>query len=110
MWNYIFFALTVTGSVLCLIACISVARHADRARESVLKRLRSVESRTELLQVSADEMLQTTTELANRIKMQTVRRAANHAAGSSGEPDCATDPDRWRAWMNQKIARQKFGL
>lgn len=110
MWTTVFYALTATASVLCLIGSIYVVRRATAAQASLLKRLRSCESQNELLRISIEEMQHTVTEIANRVKMQTVRRAANHAGGSSGEPDPYRDPDGWRSMMSRKIALAKTGM
>lgn len=110
MWTSISFVLIAILCGLCLTGCIFVARNAARDAESLRKRVRSCESRTESLSNSLDELTGTVTEIANRAKMQRVRAAANHATGSSGEPDPYKNPDEWRSMMTRKIALAKVGV
>lgn len=103
MWLSIFYALTVILCSLCLIGCIFVAQNATRESESVRRRLRSLELRTESAERSLEEWTQTTTDIVNRVKMMKVRGAANHSSGARGEPDAKSDPEAWRAWKNQQL-------
>lgn len=110
MWTTVFYALTVSVSVLCLTGCVFVAQRAAAERGSLLKRLRSCELQIESTRISVEESQQTLTEIANRVKMQTVRKAARHAAGSSDEPDPYRSPDEWRSMMSRRIALAKTGI
>jgi hypothetical protein len=105
-----FYALTAILCALCLTGCIFVAQRAGAEQESLRKRLRSCELQTESNRNSLEETQQTLTDIANRVKMQTVRKAAHHAAGSSGEPDPYRDPDGWRSMMSRRIALAKTGV
>lgn len=110
MWTTVFYALTATGSICSLIGAIYVAQRAAAERASLQKRLRSCELLIESTRTSLEETQQTLTETANRVKMQRVRNAANHATGSSGDPDPYRDPDGWRAMMTRRIALAKTGI
>jgi hypothetical protein len=88
---------------LCLTGAIFVALAARHERESLLRKLRSCESQIKSTLDSVDELREIVQEIANSQKMQRVRRATKHAAGSMGEPDPKADPEGWRAWMNSKL-------
>jgi hypothetical protein len=49
--------------------------------------------------------------VANRVKMMKVRGAANHVREDrpSETPDPYKNPDAWRLWMNNQMARGKVG-
>jgi hypothetical protein len=62
------------------------------------------------LQTSLEETQSALEHLANRVKMQRVRNATDHATGNGkaklgadGLPDPYTDPDGWRKAMNAKL-------
>lgn len=110
MWSAIFYALTAILCALCLTGCVFVVQRAAADAELQRKKIRSCESRIELLNTSLEELTQTVTEIANRAKMQRVRAAANHATGSSGEPDPYKNPDEWRSMMSRKLALAKTGM
>lgn len=110
MWTTFFFALTVIASVTCLIGTIYVARSAKVGAASLQKRLRSCESQIASMTTSQEELVQTVTDVANRVKMQRVRNIATHATGSPGEPDPYKNPDEWRSMMTRKLALAKVGI
>lgn len=117
--NEFLLVLAATSCLISIAAASSVVRLAARVRElrdqltqsqrfspdSVSKRVDSFESKLEELTVTVGEV-------AQRVKMQRVRAAANHATGErgrpDGEPDPHTDPDGWRAWMNDRLARARL--
>ncbi len=110
MWLYIFCVSTAALSLLSLGAVIFVARRAAHAQALPLVNLRSVESRLASFENSLADQATALEAIANRVKMMKVRNAANHVESSQGEPDPFKDPDRWRAAMNSKLARNKHGL
>lgn len=103
MWSVIFSVSSVVIALLSLAVAFFAARIASHARELPQARLRSVESRTESLVASLNDLQSTMEVLANRVKMQRVRNFAMHAVKSDGEPDAATDPEGWRAWKNAQL-------
>lgn len=104
MWTAIFCALSAAIALLSLAVSVFAARRAARVAALPQERLRSVESRLGSIEGSIPEMQQTMEVLANRVKMQRVRTAANHVqAGSNGEPDVRSDPEAWRAWKNSQL-------
>lgn len=112
MWTAIFSALTAAICVLCLVGCVLVVRNATRVTESQAQGLRSLPSRIESLQESQKLMADELEHLAQRVKMQRVRNATDHAtkSKSAGDlPDAYTNPDEWRAAMNRKLAMQRIG-
>jgi hypothetical protein len=108
MWlilNGFFSALSVALCIYCAIRAISAAQRAARVSVSVQAKLASCELRIESLLTSRDGMVVALDALAQRVKMQRVRAATDHAIGSKSDmPDPYKDPDGWRAAMNAKIA------
>lgn len=104
--------LNVSSFILSLGAVIYAVRLATLAREFAAQLRRSPLSRIQSLETSRDEMQQELLNLANRVKMIKVRRAADHVTGE-GEagkfPDPHTNPEAWRKAMNLDIARRRIG-
>jgi hypothetical protein len=109
MWIVIFSVSSVVIALLSLAAASFAVRIARQGAELPQERLRSVESRTESLVASLNDMQVTMEVIANRVKMQRVRNTAMHAVASAGEPDSRTDPEAWRAWKNAQL-RTGHGL
>lgn len=113
MWTAIFCALSAAACVLCLTGCVLVVRNAAHVTESQAQRLDSAESRIKSLRSSHDEMAQELEHLANRVKMQRVRNATDHASKKSGDagefPDPVTHPNEWRTEMNKRLAIARLG-
>lgn len=112
MWTAIFSALTAVICVICLSGCVLIVRNAVRDMGSQGQVLRSLPSRIESLQESQRLMADELEHLAQRVKMQRVRNATDHAtkSKSAGDlPDAYTNPDEWRAAMNRKLAMQRLG-
>jgi hypothetical protein len=105
----LFCALSAATSILWAMRANSAARRAERAPASLLARVASCESRIESLTTSRDELTVALDALAQRVKMQRVRQATDHATGPRGLPDPYKEPDRWREAMNAQIARGKLG-
>lgn len=110
MWLGIFCALSATASLFCLLAAFYAARIAAQRVAWPRQALRSCELRIASLEDSRTELVQSVTDLTNRLKMMRVRSASTHAAGSSGEPDPYKDPDAWRKLANQRLAAAKMGM
>lgn len=113
MWTAIFSALTAVICVLCLSGCVLIVRNAARVTESQARELRSLPSRVESLQESQKLMADELEHLAQKVKMQRVRNATDHAtrSRSAGEmPDPHREPNEWRAAMNRKLAEAKTGV
>lgn len=110
MWLDIFSVLSALTCALCLILAIWNVRIAVRERESLVRRVRSLESSMDSVKITIDEHSGALSEVANRVKMMKVRAAANHTASSTGEPDPYRDPDNWRKSMNSKIQKARLGL
>lgn len=111
MWNILVGfsgALAATALVLSIIALRSAARAAAQAPDSLAARLSSTESGMRSLRGALDETQSALEEVANRVKMQRVRTAANHVKEPS-EPDPYKNPEEWRKAMNSRLARQKLG-
>lgn len=108
MWTDIFFASIAGLCLLCLTGCVVTVRNAVAERESLLKRLRSCESRTQSTEESVEQLAEITKSIANSQKMQRVRKATTHATGSHGEPDPRTDPEAWRVWKNAQLRAGQF--
>jgi hypothetical protein len=110
MWNAFFCALSAAACLFCLIGCTRAVQRVREDSASLVAEVRlntsRIQSLTESHELSVDELK----NLANRVKMQRVRNATDHATNSKsdGEPDPIRDPDRWRAWMNRKIAMARL--
>jgi len=110
MWSAISSVLSVSSFILSLAAIFFAVRNATRGRElqAMLRPLPM--SRLQSVETSQAEMLVELQALANSLKMQKVRAAANHTNGRSRDPDPYTQPDEWRKVTNQKLAAQKHNL
>ena len=111
MWSVFFSVSSAVACACCLIATIYVARSAARERGSLLARLRSQESATESMRSSIEQWGELTTDLANSVKMQKVRRSTRVPSSSdpaTGLPDPHADPEGWRKAMNLRIAERRI--
>jgi hypothetical protein len=106
VWTVISYALIVGTCVSSAIVAWRYARIAVVARESVLKRLRSCESKAQLAASAATELTELVDSVVQSQKMARVRKGTKHATGSHGEPDPLTDPEGWRNWKNAQIRAQ----
>lgn len=105
----------VLAFVLSLVAAFFAARSAALAR-AALDRCTSLSSsapasltkRVDSLQEKLDEYGSALETVAQKVKMQRVRTAANHVRETEG-PNPHTQPDEWRAWMNDRLARARLG-
>lgn len=102
--DVIFIAACAVLSVLSALVSLQAARNARADLESLDRRLHLLESSTRSLQDSATSQAETLEQLANRVKMQRVRNAVNHAARDNDEPDPYRDPNAWRQAMNKRLA------
>lgn len=108
MWIVISSALSATLAVCCLIATFFVARRAARAAEWLPGKVASLESQLALQQRLTNDLAETLTELANRVKMQRVRNVVQHGS-TTALPDPARDPEGWRKAMNRSLAERRIG-
>lgn len=110
MWTATFCALSAAICVLCLIGCARTVQTVKADSASLVAEVRLNASRIQSLTESHALSVEELQNLANRVKMQRVRSAADHATSSKpdGEPDPIRDPDKWRAWMNRKIAMARL--
>lgn len=108
MWTVISSALIAGVCFACLTGCIVTVRNAVAERESLLKRLRSCESKVQSNADSVEQLTEMVATIAQQQKMQRVRKATTHATGSSGEPDARSDPEAWRAWKNAQLRSGVF--
>lgn len=100
-----FIALSVVALLLSLAACLCVAAVAAALRESRAVLPSSLASRVNSLETSLAEQADTLTTLANRVKMQRVRTAANHVQrAEESAPDPFKNPDEWRKMTNRQLA------
>lgn len=105
-----FFSVAAAVSlVFSVILALLLARIAARASE-LEARVRSLSaSPSASLSERLNELEETVSLLANRVKMMRVRNAATHTDKSNGaEPDPYRDPNGWRAEMNRRLARGKL--
>lgn len=110
MWTAFICALSAAICIGCLVGCTRVVRNVQEDSASLVAEVRLNASRIKSLTESHELTVDELKNLANRVKMQRVRSAADHATSSKsdGEPDPIRDPDRWRAWMNKKIAMSRL--
>jgi hypothetical protein len=109
MWLAIFCALSATVSAICVLACLSVARNAARASDSLRKRISSCESTAQSVITSQRDWQEVVTDLANQVKMTKVRKALNHTGTRpGGEPDPKLDPEGWRTWKNAQLRAGQY--
>lgn len=102
------FALSVAACFLSLLAAFSAVRTAVALRELQDRWPHLSESRLDSLETSLAEQADALQAVANRVKMQRVRNAANHVGTTTAEPDPYKDPDAWRQAMNKRIAAQRI--
>lgn len=115
-----FSVLSALSFILSIAACLFAARRATQRPELQGRWRSSTDLRLASLETSRDELSATLADLANRVKMMRVRTAVNHVQAAKGdaqvprspddEPDPKTEPDRWREWMNARLARKRLGL
>lgn len=105
--------LSALSFILSVVAVISVARTVTVVQELRELLRRSPQSRIASLETSRDEMQLELLNLANRLKMIKVRRAADHVRDDDDEkpkfPDPHRDPDGWRKAMNLDLAKRRIG-
>lgn len=112
MWTVFFSVSSAVVCACCLIGTIYAARNAARAQASLRARLRSLESATESTRNSIEQWAQLTTDVANSLKMQKVRRSTrvqNSSDPATGLPDPHSEPEAWRKAMNLRIAERRIG-
>lgn len=120
MWNAFFSALSAFACLLCILSLWSAARNAAAVRDLRAAMTRWQEwanslprnSSSTSFEARLSEVEETLATVANRVKMQKVRNAAEHATATkpTGLPDPYLQPDEWRAAVNAKLSRSKFGL
>jgi len=96
MWAHIFSALLAVLCILSMLLSLYAVRFATRRTESPLVRLRAVESRLQSLEQCTNETAESLQVVANRIKMQRVRNAANHASDPMNADEPLTYKDQLR--------------
>lgn len=103
-------ASSVIALVISIVATLVAARTASRVQALRDRFARLPVSRLESLATAQAELAETMEALANRVKMQRVRNAANHVPdlAQSSVPDPHRDPDGWRKAMNAKLALGKL--
>lgn len=112
-------ALAVAAFACSAVAALLAARTAtrvqalrDRLAASPPGSMDSLSKRVESLTTMLDEQGTALAELAQKVKMQRVRTAANHVreSRSDGElPDPYREPDAWRDAVNSRLARARIG-
>lgn len=112
MWTSFFYALSAFVCVFCLIGCARIAQRVQADSVSLAAEVRLNASRVRSLTESHELTMDELKNLANRVKMQRVRNAADHATkparAGSDMPDPFTDPDGWRTAMNKRIAAARL--
>jgi hypothetical protein len=103
-----FYALSVTACGASIAALWFSVRNAKVASELQARSPRLLLSRIESLELSAEELRQALTDLANRVKMQRVRNVVTHGQANDGEPDPYKNPDAWRKAMNRRLSSTKL--
>lgn len=114
MMSGFFSVLSAAALLLSVLALFFAVRTAALVRELQRAQPDLRASRLKSLETSLEDLSETVTALANRVKMMRVRTAVNHVPDSkqpaTGFPDPYTDPDRWRAAMNSRIAQGRHQL
>lgn len=112
MWTAIFCASSAVLCAVCLIGCTRVARTVQENSVSLEAEVRLNASRIRSLTESHTLTVEELENLANRVKMQRVRNATDHATKKSARagdmPDPYTSPDEWRAAMTKRLAEAKI--
>lgn len=112
VWTGILCASSAVLCVVCLIGCTRVARTVQENSASLEAEVRLNASRVRSLTESHTLTVEELQNLANRVKMQRVRNATDHATRKSGPagdmPDPYTAPDEWRAAMTKRLAEAKI--
>lgn len=98
MWtsSNISFALLAILCIGSLITAVCAARFAARTTGSPLAKLRSIESKIASIEQCLDEQAESLKVVANRVKMQRVRTAANHVSDLPNAEDGFTLKDQLR--------------
>lgn len=104
-----FNVLSACSFILSIAACFFAARTATRTQELQDQLARLPLSRLQSLEASMTEQADALLTLANKMKMQKVRGAADHVRPRGELPDPYTDPDGWRKAMNTKLGLGKLG-
>jgi hypothetical protein len=99
VFSYVCIAVSVAISVA---AALSAARLAALVRDLQDQLAPLPISRLDSLERSIGELGSALQEVANRVKMQKVRNAANHVR-ENGVPDPYAQPDEWRRYMNKQL-------
>ena len=111
MWNEISNVLSALAFFLSIAACLFAARAAIQQPALQVRKLPLIEFRLKSAETSISELTAELEGLAQRVKMQRVRNVITHAekASSKTDPDPYKEPDRWRDWMNSRLAKAKIG-
>lgn len=90
--------------IFSLILTFYVVRIASRLSALEADAQRWTESPTGSLSERLNDLAETVSLLANRVKMMKVRAATTHTDRANGHPDPYKDPAAWRAEINRKLA------
>lgn len=111
-WTGFFNVLSVSSCILSMLACRYAVRAVTVAQELQAQNEHSPASRMASLEASQSELLEELQNLANRVKMMKVRRAADHVDDAKPRagamPDPYKDPDGWRTAMNSRLGKGKL--
>lgn len=80
MWTAIFFALLAVLCITSMLLSLYAVRSATQQTELPRAKLHAVELRLQSLEQSLTETSESLQVVANRVKMQRVRNAANHVS------------------------------
>jgi hypothetical protein len=109
MWIVISSVLIALTFAASLVATFLAVRSAARVWElqQALQSFKPLAAQS--LETRLNELEQTLSLVANRVKMTKVRNAVTHTdRDKDGEPDAKSDPERWRAWKNAQLRAGQF--
>lgn len=105
-----FNVLSAAALLTSILALFFSVRSAARVRELQQAKPDWRASRLQSIETSIEDLAETVSALANKIKMMRVRTVVAHPGQSEKLPDPYKDPDGWRKAMNSRLASDRLGL
>ena len=104
------FALSVAAALFAARIAVRVRDLQEMLHQLPIGSTGLLAKRVESLDTKVEELGIALSELAQKVKMQRVRTAANHVREKDDAmPDPYRDPDGWRRAMNERLSRAKIG-